>query len=71
MMPLMASCASRGRSVAADRRNRRDVAPSAQRYSKSATATIVFQRGDDQVSTAGGWAILSAHRQSRRHAVGF
>src|SRR5262245_27329002 len=47
--------------------------PSAQRYSKSATATIpiVFQHGDDQIATAGGWAILSAHRQARRHAVGF
>jgi hypothetical protein len=33
------------------------LAPSAQRYSKSATATIptVFQHGDDQLST-GGWA---------------
>src|SRR5215831_1696177 len=40
---------------------------------KSATATIpiVFQHGDDQVATADGWAILSAHRQARRHAVGF
>jgi hypothetical protein len=47
--------------------------PSAQRYSKSATATIPInsQHGDDQITTAGGWAILSAHRQARRHAVGF
>ena len=44
--------------------------PSAQRYLKSAaTIPIVFQHGDNQI--AGGWAILSAHRQARRHAVGF
>src|SRR5215472_7208347 len=38
---------------------------------RAATIPIVFQHGDDQIATAGGWAILSAHRQARRHAVGF
>jgi hypothetical protein len=32
---------------------------------------IVFQHGHDPIATAGGWAILSAHRLARRHAVGF
>jgi hypothetical protein len=38
---------------------------------RALTIPIVFQHGNDQIATASGWAILSAHRQARGHAVGF